>query len=229
MKKKCLTIFLVMMIVFTDCSENNQTGNENYNENQLIGGTEMSKNQDENVTEGITEETTSEKVSEEKQELADRNVYEGKSYKFYKADYDVNLLAGSHNIKNMYDDSEFNYEASYHSLFIGQLLTLFGEPAYWSDNNEDLLSYIIAADDTNGNVIYLEVYYGPSGPAIGGHNGDEYELAANELEKIIMAAEAKDFEVESTYEDVGVTVKMGVKDGKGYYDSIYPEGMFDDF
>ncbi|MBQ8983104.1 MAG: hypothetical protein IJ079_05890 [Lachnospiraceae bacterium] len=158
-------------------------------------------------------------------------------YQFYKADSDK-LPEGTSQIIGVYD-SEYDaisgsyivrYDATYQSLFIGQCLTLFGKPDYVTDNNEDLFSYVIAAEDGEGNVIYLEVYYGPSGPAIGGIAGDEaYERAAEALAKNIMDAKATDYEIVSEHEDVGMTIKMGVKDGQAYYDTqwdntTFPEG-----
>ena len=62
------------------------------------------------------------------------------------------------------------------------------------------------------------VYYGDSGPAVGGLHEEEYILAAKELEQLIMSAKASDFEIKSVYEDLGITFKMGVKDGIAYYE-----------
>lgn len=128
------------------------------------------------------------------------------------------------NIRNIYDGKK----AEYHSLFIGQALNLFGEPDYTTEDNEDLFSKAVCAEDKEGNVIYFEVYYGPSGPAIGGSDPRDEVIrkAADELAEVIMAAEPKDFEYKSVYEDLGVTVRMGVKDGKPYYESDIPEDMF---
>lgn len=175
----------------------------------------MMKEQNENNTENIKNEET--KATEHK-------AHEGGVYVFYKTDYDK-LPEGRHKIKAVY---EMCWEATYHSLFIGQVITLFGKPDYSTEDNEDLISYAVAAEDRNGNVIFLEVYYGPSGPAIGGLEGDDYVLAADELNYIITEAKPTDFEIASTYEDADISLKMGVKDGKPYYDTIWPEGMFDE-
>ena len=118
------------------------------------------------------------------------------------------------------------HDSSYHSLYIGQLLTLFGNSDYITDNNEDLLSYVIEAKRDDGTTIYLEAYYGPSGPAIGGISNEEiYEKAANELAKLIRDAKPTDYEVRSDYEDMGVTIIMGVKNGKAYYETEFPDGF----
>lgn len=133
------------------------------------------------------------------------------------------LPNGSSKIRNLYDDKS----AEYHSLFIGQVLSRFGEPDYTIENNEDLYSKAVSAEDKDGNMIYLEVYYGQSGPAIGGDVRDEESRkAADTLAEYIMAAEPKDFEYKSVYEDLGVTIRMGVENGKPYYISDIPEDLF---
>lgn len=144
-------------------------------------------------------------------------------YTFKPCSHDL-LPYGSEKIRGIYDDEK----AEYHSLFIGQVLNLFGEADYTTENNEDLYSKAVCAEDKEGNTIYLEVYYGPSGPAIGGadYRDEEIRKAADELAEVIMAAEPKDFEYKSVYEDLGVTIRMGVKDGKPYYESDFPDDMF---
>ena len=130
-------------------------------------------------------------------------------------------------IRNLYDDKL----AEYHSLFIGQVLSRFGEPDYTTEDNEDLFSKAVSAEDKDGNVIYLEVYYGQSGPAIGGdvfERREESRKAADALAEYIMAAEPKDFESKSVYGDFGVTLKMGVENGKPYYITDFPEGIPED-
>ncbi len=128
-------------------------------------------------------------------------------------------------IRNLYDDKL----AEYHSLFIGQVLSRFGEPDYTTEDNENLFSKAVSAEDKDDNMIYLEVYYGPSDPAIGGDVFDREEesrKAADALAEYIMAAEPKDFEYKSVYEDFGVTLRMGVENGKPYYISDIPEDIF---
>ena len=67
---------------------------------------------------------------------------------------------------------------------------MFGDENVTNDH-EALLSYIVAAEDEAGEVIYLEVYFGPSGPAIGGSAGENYAKAAEELEKKKKAEEER--------------------------------------
>lgn len=134
------------------------------------------------------------------------------------------LPYGTSKILGVYDSQE----AKYHSLFIGQALNLFGEADYISENNEDLYSKAVCAENEDGGKIYLEVYYGPSGPAIGGVDpcNEEIQAAARELEQYIMAAKPQDFEYKSVYEDMGITVRMGVKNGNPYYETDLPEDLF---
>ena len=92
-----------------------------------------------------------------------------------------------------------------------------------------MFSKAVSAEDKDGNVIYLEVYYGQSGPAIGGDVFDRREesrKAADALAEYIMAAEPKDFESKSVYGDFGVTLRMGVENGKPYYITDFPEDIF---
>lgn len=226
MNRRILSIFLVILImIFSSCSKSKLTENENYTEDTSTGENELLENQNMDSTDDITEEhTTEEKL--ENTDSTEQNVYEGKHYIFYKTDYE-NLPEGTHNIRSVYDIDVY-WEAKYQSLFIGQVLTLFGEPDYSTSDYENVLSYVVAAEDKNGNVIYLDVYFGPSGPAIGGLDGDDYDLAAKELDKIIMAAEPTDYEIESFYDDLDIGIKMGVKNGEPYYEDIWPEGMFDE-
>ena len=55
----------------------------------------------------------------------------------------------------------------------GRLRALFGEPNYETQNFEDAYSYILFVESESSEKIYLEVYEGSSGPAIGGLNNAE--------------------------------------------------------
>lgn len=146
-------------------------------------------------------------------------------YKFRRAtkeERQKNL--GGHNIWGI--DSLIGEEAF--ALFLGKAMTVFGEPD-WMDNDwENMYSYLIVAEDEQGNKIYLEVYHGPSGSSIGGQDSADYKQASEELAQLILSAEPADYEWESCYYDIPANVKYTVKDGKAYVESEYPEGM-DDF
>lgn len=133
-------------------------------------------------------------------------------FNFEKTSQD-NLTMGSSNIASMYT---FDKPVK-HSLFIGQVITCFGEPDYVTENNENLCSWAVKATNEAGAEVYLEIYYGSGGPAIGGKSDEESKKAAEELVEIIKEAEPSDFHYESIYEDFGVKVEMGVKDGVPYY------------
>lgn len=66
-------------------------------------------------------------------------------------------------------------------------------------------------------------------PAIGGYDGDNYMEAAKELEEIVRSTEPIDFECASVYEDVGVTIRMGTRNGKGFYETEMPEDWESEF
>ena len=142
--------------------------------------------------------------------------YEGYTYTFYEVE-SCNYTEG-HWLRGIYDEEPYVYDASYHGLFIGQVVTMFGDDCVTGDN-EALISIVVAAEDNNKNIIFLEVYYGPSGPAIGGNDGENYEKAALELERIIRGIEPIDYECVSVYGDYEVTIRMGTRNGKGFYET----------
>ena len=74
--------------------------------------------------------------------------YKVQEYTFYKAE-PKNLPIGTSHIAGVYSGE---YDSKYHSLYIGQLITLFGEADYTTDSNENLTSYTIGAEDKNGKV-----------------------------------------------------------------------------
>lgn len=104
------------------------------------------------------------------------------------------------------------------ALIYGKLKTLFGEPVYETEDNENLYSYCILATSKDGDTVYLDVYEGPSGPAIGGMHDEETLKAAQALTSYIWQAEASDYECTSYYPDTLSAVTMGVRDGIPYYE-----------
>ena len=167
--------------------------------------------QEESVTPQITSKT----------EIEGRQaVYHGDTYKFYEVDAALYLQdpdLSRYKIRSVYEDVFL--DSSYNGLFVGQVVTMFGDRNVTNDH-EALLSYVVAAEDEAGEVIYLEVYFGPSGPAIGGSEGENYDKAAKELEDVIRNIEPIDYECECIYYDMcdlGGDTIMGTKDGKGFY------------
>lgn len=100
----------------------------------------------------------------------------------------------------------------------GNLRTLFGDPLYETENNEDLYSYCIAAVSDTGNTVYLNVYSGPTGPAIGGTAGKEPLQAAQALASYINSARPSDYECQSYYLDGPCVLRMGVQNGTPFYE-----------
>ena len=94
--------------------------------------------------------------------------------------------------------------------------SLFGEPAYTTEDFENLYAYNIVATDKIGNKIFIYVYNGPTGPAIGGDTSDpEAVEAAEELVKVIQGAEPADYYCEAYYYDGPTKLIIEVKNGKG--------------
>ncbi len=136
---------------------------------------------------------------------------ESYTYTFEKCD-PAEVTTASSKICNVYDYTDGLGE----SLFLGQVKTLFGEPDYMTMDNENMFSCIVKATDEDGNVLYLDIYYGPTGSAIGGADTEESKLAAEELKSLIKSAEPTDYEWVSYYMDIPVKVEMGVVNGKPY-------------
>ena len=104
----------------------------------------------------------------------------------------------------------------------GRLRALFGEPNYETQNFEDAYSYILFVEPESSKKIYLEVYEGSSGPAIGGLNNAESLRAAETLKKLIEESEeVADYEYEGYYLDLDSKINMGIKDGVPYYNEEF--------
>lgn len=167
------------------------------------------------------EENVTPQVTSKAEIVGQQAVYHGDTYQFYEVDealYMQDPDLSRYKIRSVYEDVIY-LDSGINGLFVGQVVTMFGDRNVTNDH-EALLSYVVAAEDASGEVIYLEVYFGPSGPAIGGSAGENYDRAAKELEDVIRSIEPIDYECECIYFDLfpfgGGTV-MGTKAGKGYY------------
>ena len=100
----------------------------------------------------------------------------------------------------------------------GRLRALFGEPNYETENVEDAYSYLLVVEPESSDPIYLEVYEGSSGPAIGGQNDAASLRAAEALKQLIEESdEVADYQYEGIYQDLDVKISMGIQDGVPYY------------
>lgn len=104
------------------------------------------------------------------------------------------------------------------ALILGRLRRAFGEPLFVSENVEEQYGYCVRADGPDGATVYLEVYRGSSGPAIGGGYGEASQRAADALAAYIQAAPPADYDYEGYYLDGPSRVRMGVKNGTPYYE-----------
>ena len=108
-------------------------------------------------------------------------------------------------------------------LYPSKAITLFGQPDYFTEDYEQLFSTVVSAENGSGKVFYLEIYHGPSGPAIGGGSSEEEKAAAAELAQLIKGAALSDYEWTGVYADIPVNIRMGVKNGVPYNESDMPE------
>lgn len=141
----------------------------------------------------------------------DTDATKGYTYAFEKCDPSEVTTLIAH-ICSVYDYNDGVKQ----SLFLGQVKTLFGEPDYMTMDNENMFSCMVKATDSEGNVLYLDIYYGPTGAAIGGDDDASSEVAANELAELIRSVEPTDYEWVSYYMDIPVKVEMGVVNGEPY-------------
>lgn len=153
-------------------------------------------------------------------------------YKFRRATEEERkkLHGGTHKIWGLWG---YGISENEDVLFLGRAMTVFGQPDWIDEDWENMYSYFIVAEDEQDNKIYLEVYHGPSGPAIGGKDGENYRQASEELGQLILSAEPADYVWEGCYYDIPDNIKYTVKDGKAYVEHDFPEDMdfenIDDF
>ena len=132
----------------------------------------------------------------------------------FKAENKDKLPMGS-KICNIIDGFPEDYDEQT-VLVYGRLRKLFGEPLYESENLEEQYSYCISAE-RDSKTVYLEVYSGSSGPAVGGEQDRVSDEAASELVRFIQQAETTDYDYKGVYYDGPSEVHMGVRNGVPYF------------
>jgi len=133
-------------------------------------------------------------------------------YSFRRATDEESKLCGGAKICDIYEI--FEYEMF--PMAYGQLMTLFGDADFESENLENQYTYNICVIDDEGRENLLMVYSGPTGPSIGG--ADNAEKAAEALVELIRKAEPSDYEYTGYYMDGPSKVSMGVKNGNPFMD-----------
>lgn len=81
---------------------------------------------------------------------------------------------------------------------------------------EDQFAYCILALTEEGKEIYLQVYCGSTGPAIGGKQDKDSRDAADALAKLIVQARPSDYAYEGYYWDGPTVVREGIRNGIPY-------------
>ncbi len=113
------------------------------------------------------------------------------------------------------------------TLVYGKIQGLLGKSLYETDNVENQYMYCVFLKDKNGEEIFLDVYSGPSGPAIGGLQNEHSSDAAERLLKLIEETEPVDYEYEGFYWDGPSKISQGIRNGVPYYNEE-SLGEFDD-
>ena len=103
-------------------------------------------------------------------------------------------------------------------LAYGRMRALFGEPNYESQNFEMAYTYILSCQPGSSQKVYLHVYEGSGGPAIGGQYDERSQQAAEALKKLLESSdEVVDYQYEGYYPDAGVKIWMGIENGVPYF------------
>ena len=136
----------------------------------------------------------------------------------WQAESDAAILLAGLGLDNSCNDKFMSELEDKEKVKVLLARALFGEPNYETQNSEDAYSYILFVEPESSEKIYLEVYEGSSGPAIGGLNNAESLQAAETLKKLIEESEeVADYQYEGYYQDLDLKISMGIKNGVPYY------------
>lgn len=127
----------------------------------------------------------------------------------FEALQDLNLLTGSSYFM------DFGNETTEDAILSeGKLLTVFGEPAFKSDNYENAFDYVIRATDETGKSVILSVY-SVGLVHIGASQKDDFaKEAAEALIAYVSAAEPSDFTHTVHYLDFGMRLDISLQNQK---------------
>lgn len=104
------------------------------------------------------------------------------------------------------------------TLIYGKIQGLFGKSRHEPEDVENQYMYCVLMKDENGEEVFLEVYAGPSGPAIGGLRDERSKNAAQRLARLIEETEPVDYAYEGFYWDGPCRISQGIKNGVPYYE-----------
>ena len=107
------------------------------------------------------------------------------------------------------------------ALWYGKLLTAFGQPAYTTNDFEDIYTYIIEATAEDGERRVFSVYEGPTGPAIGGTEREQQ--AALAMIEYVKGVAPTDYEQEGYYFDGPTKIHRGVSGGEVFFSEVAVE------
>ena len=104
------------------------------------------------------------------------------------------------------------------ALWYGKLLTAFGDPAYTTNDFEDIYTYIVEAVCEDGERRVFSVYEGPTGPAIGGTEREQ--KAAKAMIDYVSGLKPTDYEQEGYYFDGPTKIRRGVAGGEPFFSEV---------
>ena len=136
-------------------------------------------------------------------------------YQFKTVD-DQNKISGG-KIFNIIDGFPDDYSEQA-VLIYGKLKALFGDPLYEEKDVENQYMYGFVTTAEDGREIFLHVYNGSSGPAIGGEQDEESRRAAHQLVDMIQKAAPADYDYVGYYLDGPSRIQEGIKNGVPYYE-----------
>ena len=136
----------------------------------------------------------------------------------FKAVNDMEKISGA-NIMNIIDGFPSDYSEQT-VLNYGKLKTLFGDPLYEEKDIENQYTYGVVTTTEDGREIFLHVYNGSSGPAIGGQQNEESRKAAYQLSEMIRQATPTDYDYVGYYLDGPSRIQEGIKNGVPYHEEV---------
>lgn len=136
----------------------------------------------------------------------------------FKAVDDQEKIMGS-KILNIIDGFPSDYSEQ-KVLIYGKLKTLFGDPLYEEKDIGNQYAYGLVTTTEGNSEIFLHVYNGSSGPAIGGQQDEESRKAAYQLLEMIQQAAPTDYDYVGYYLDGPCRIQEGIKNGVPYYEEV---------
>jgi hypothetical protein len=112
--------------------------------------------------------------------------------------------------------TELDCDGVSYAKFLGNIITLFGQPLYKNPCTGILYSYLIEAKNPEGEISYLDLHSASGGPTVFCDDNVEACQAAEELIRNILNARPTDYEYDFIGDELS-SIQSGVKNGKPYW------------